>query len=94
MSMEDLTLRQITEAMELIIPISESIVKHSLVILGDHNHSCEGEPSDDDFDDLPDFTDSDVKAFLAFEDSAIAMLGFMREALIAAGYTELTKEVV
>lgn len=90
--MEDLTLRQINEAMEVILPISQTIVQHSLVILGDPSHECIG---DDDFDgtDIPDFSDTDLNAFLAFEESSLSMLRFMREAFIECGYTELTREV-
>ena len=89
--MEDLTIREMTNALGLAVPLAESIVKHTLVILGEPNHECENE--DPDFNDLPDFDDDDLRAFLAFEQSAVEQFVFMRKAFIAAGYTELMDEV-
>lgn len=92
MGMEDLTLKEIQEAMELLIPISESIVKHALVILGDPDHECAADKAD--LGDLPAFTDGDIKAYLAYEESALEQFKFMRRAFIEFGYTELSDEVV
>ena len=92
MSMEDLTLRQISEAMEMMLPLSESIIKHALIVLGDPDHECDQSGFDED--EVPDFNDADLKAYLAYEESTLEMIKFMRQEFIKVGYTELTEEVV
>lgn len=94
MSIEDLTIKQMTQAMELISNLIEIQMQHTMVIVGEPDHDCDLEDSiDEDFEHMPDFDDFDVRVFLSFEQSTLALCGMMRHGLRQQGFEELTKEV-
>ena len=94
MSVEDLTIKQLQQALELIHNMTEINMQHTMVIVGDPTHDCEMEDDvDDGFEDMPDFDAFDIQVFLAFEQSSLAMCKMLRNGLRQNGWTELTKEV-
>jgi len=93
MSVEDLTLKEMRSAIELMSELSEATMTHGMVIVGEPEHKCEKGDGEDIWEGMPKFSDFDMRVFLAYEQSAIAICRMVREGLIANGWTELTVEV-
>ena len=95
MGIEDLTLGQLQEALSLLSTLTETTMKHALVIVADPDHSCEMDNIEDDdaMDDMPEFSDYDVQVFLAYEQSCISVFGMVRQGLIKHGFDMLSEEL-
>ena len=94
MSMEDLTIREMKQAVDLLSGLIDTTMSHAMVIVGEPTHDCATENIDDgEFDDMPEFDDFDVRVFLAYEQSVMAVCRLTRIGLQQQGYSELTEQV-
>ena len=93
MSIEDLTIREMKDAIDLLAELAESSIKHAMVMVGDADHECDIMDEDDLFSEMPEMDEFEIRVFLAYEEAVLATCKLIRRGLITQGWTELTKEL-
>ena len=93
MGIDNLKLGELKSAMDLYSSLSEATMKHALVILSEPDHKCGIDDMDDDFAEMPDFDDFDVKAYLSYEESCLGIFAMIRRALVAQGFDTIREEI-
>lgn len=80
------SLGELRHIFEVWLQLSENIGAHSMVVLADPTHRCDMEEvfESDEWRDST-LTPDELKAYLAFESSAIAAFSFIRHALRLSG---------
>jgi hypothetical protein len=84
---EDLTIRETTEAISLMMTMSQTAVGHTLEYVKEPDHSCESGIDFIEPDEIPELDDWDVQVVLAFEDAMVAQFKFLREIMREQGFT-------
>jgi hypothetical protein len=92
MAMEDLTIKQVNEATSAMLAMTTVAIEHTLEYINEPDHKCEFTVDDLGDIDVPSFDDWDVQVTLAFEESMVSQLKFLRSVLISQGY-DISTEV-
>ena len=95
MSIEDLTIKEMRDAVTVLMSIAESGVQHTLEYIKDAEHTCASATDmlhGLEAGTIPELDDWDVQVILGFEDAMLAQFRFLRQVMIEQGLT-VAKEV-
>jgi hypothetical protein len=92
MSIDDLTIREATDATSAMVAMMSSAISHTLEYVKDPDHDCNFTAEDLGVSEIPEFDDWDVQVILSFEESLMKQFKFLRSVLISQGY-DISTEV-